>query len=58
MVMTDKDIFSWVAVVVIVVWTLVRLFINHKNQSKESLFVFVIYISTIICLVAYQYFGM
>lgn len=58
MVMTDKDIFSWVAVVVIVVWTLVRLFINHKNQSKERLFVFVIYISTIICLVAYQYFGM
>lgn len=58
MVMTDKDIFSWVAVVVIVAWTLVRLFINHKNQSKERLFVFVIYISTIICLVAYQYFGM
>lgn len=58
MTMTDKDIFSWVVVLVILIWTLVRLHVNHKNQSKERLFVFVIYISTIICLVAYQYFGM
>ena len=56
--MTTKDIFSWVAVLVILIWTLVRLHVNHKNQSKERLLVFILYIGTIASLVAYQYFGM
>lgn len=58
MTMSDKDIFSWVVVLVIVIWTLVRLHLNHKNQSKERLLVFILYIGTIASLIAYQYFVM
>ena len=58
MTMSDKDIFSWVVVLVIVIWTLVRLHQNHKNQSKERLLVFILYIGTITSLIAYQYFIM
>lgn len=56
MVMSDKDIASWVAVIVILVWTLVRLHINHKSQSTERQIVFILYIGTVIGLVSYQYY--
>lgn len=56
MTMTDKDIFSWVAVLIIFIWTVGRLIINHRSQSKERFFFFMVYVGTVCSLLAYQFF--